>query len=692
MEFKTENIRNIALIGHGDSGKTTLAEGILFAAKESKRFGSVDDGSTISDYNIDEIERKISINSSLLHCEWNNNKINIVDTPGYMDFTGEVIGALHSVEIGALVVNAVSGVEVGTEIVWGYCKKKNMPRIIIINKLDKEHANFQKIFDQLKSQLHKNVILVQFPINEGVAFESVIDVINMKMLKFSKDKSGNVTESEIPDEHKEKAESLLQDLKETAAESDDDLLEKYLEEGDLSNDEFKKGLKNAIASSAVFPVLCAAAENNMGSKPLLDFLTSYCPSPNEVESTTGKHPDTGKEVTMDSNPDGPCVVQVFKTISEQHVGELSFFKCLSGTIKPGIEMVNTNKEQVERIGQLYTMNGHSRKEIAHIEAGDIGAVVKLKNTHTGDTLSIKSNPVILNSIEFPSPVIRAAVAAKAKGDEEKISTGLQILHEEDPSFIVNIDSELKQIIIAGQGEMHLDIVVKRLKQKMGVDVILEDPHIPYRETIRASVKVQSKYKKQSGGKGQYGDVWIEIQPQPRGTGFEFVNKIVGGSIPTKFIPAVEKGIAESMVKGVWAGHKVVDVKVTLVDGSFHAVDSSDMAFKIAGSMAFKKAFLEAKPILLEPIYEIEVTVPEEFMGDVMGDLSGRRGKIQGMDSEGNLQRIKALIPLAELYKYSTSLRSITSGRGMHRRKFSGYEQVPKEIADKIVAKSAEENE
>ena len=692
MEFKTENIRNIALIGHGDSGKTTLAEGILFAAKESKRFGSVDDGSTISDYNPDEIERKISINSSLLHCEWNNNKINIVDTPGYMDFTGEVIGALHAVELGVLVVNAVSGVEVGTEIVWGYCKQKNMPRIIIINKLDKEHANFQKIFDQLKNQLSKKVIPVQFSINEGVAFESVIDVVNMKMLKFSKDQSGNFTENEIPAEHKDRAESLHQELKEISAESDDELLEKYLEEGDLTNDEFKKGLRSAIASGEAYPVLCAAAENNMGAKSFLGFLTDYCPSPKNVEAAIGKHPGTGKEVTLDYDSGGPCVVQVFKTISEQHVGELSFFKCFSGIIKPGIELMNTNKEQVERIGQLYTMNGHSRKEIAHIEAGDIGAVVKLKNTHTGDTLSEKSNPMELQSIEFPSPVIRSAVVAKVKGDEEKISAGLQILHEEDPSFMVNIDGELKQIIISGQGEMHLDIVVKRLKHKMGVDVVLEDPHIPYRETIRSSVKMQGKYKKQSGGRGQYGDAWIEIKPQSRGGGFEFENKIVGGSIPTKYIPAVEKGIVEAMVRGVWAGFMVVDVKVTLYDGSFHNVDSSDMAFKIAGSMAFKKAFMEAKPVLLEPIYEVEVMVPEEFMGDVMGDLSGRRGKIQGMDSDGSMQKIKALIPLAELYKYSTSLRSITSGRGMHRRKFSGYEQVPKEIAEKIVSKSSDDKE
>jgi len=504
------------------------------------------------------------------------------------------------------------------------------------------------------------------------------------MYKFAKDNSGNFTNEDIPDGMKSIAENYKRELKELVAESDDTLLEKYLDEGDISEEEFDNGLRKMIASGAVYPVFCNAADVNMGSKPLLDFIEKYCPSPLDVEGARGRNPNSGKEILVEYDPDGKGVIQVFKTVSEQHVGELSFFKCLSGTIKPGLDLMNINRNQSERIGQVYLMNGHSRKEVAHVQAGDIGAVVKLKNTHTGDTLCDSSAPVLLNEIEFPSPIIRMAVAPKSKGDDDKISTGLHTLHEEDPSFVVTIDSELKQIIVAGQGELHLNIIVNRLKQKLGIEVLIEDPKIPYREAIKGKAKAQGKYKKQSGGRGQYGDAWIEIEPVKRGEGFQFENKIFGGSIPSKFIPAVEKGIIETMSEGVLCGCKVVDVKVKLYDGSFHQVDSSDMAFKIAGSMALRKAFVDANPILLEPVYDVEVIVPEEFMGDVMGDLSGRRGKIQGMESEGNFQKIKALVPLSELYKYSTTLRSITSGRGMHRRKIHGYEEVPRDIANKII--------
>ncbi len=684
LEVKPEDVRNIALIGHGDAGKTMLAEGIVFAAKESQRFGSVDDGTTVSDYNSDEIDRKISINASLLHCSWNNSKINLIDTPGYMDFTGEVKGALHAVELGVLVVNAVSGLEVGSDIVWGYCEVNNLPRIIVMNKLNKEHANFQKVFESLQDSFGKTVIPVLIPVNEGIAFDSIVDIIAGEMDKFAKDKSGNYTKEDIPDSMKPAAEDYGRELKELVAESDDILLEKYLEEGDISEEEFEIGLRKAIASGAVYPVFCTAADENMGTKPLLDFIENYCPSPLDVENARGRHPKTGEEISVQFDPGGKGVFQVFKTVSEQHVGELSFFKCLSGTIKPGLELMNINRNQSERIGQIYSMNGHTRKEIAHVQAGDIGAVVKLKNTHTGDTLSDPSFPVLLNEIDFPSPIIRMAVAPKSKGDEDKISTGLNTLHEEDPSFIVTIDGELKQIIVAGQGELHLGIIVNRLKQKLGIEVLVEDPKIPYRETIKGKAKAQGKYKKQSGGRGQYGDAWIEMEPVKRGEGFQFQNKIFGGSIPTKFIPAVEKGITEILSEGVMCGCKVVDVKVTLYDGSFHTVDSSDMAFKIAGAMAFKKAFMDAKPILLEPVYDVEVIIPEDYMGDVMGDLSGRRGKIQGMETEGNFQKIKALVPLAELYKYSTTLRSITSGRGTHRRKIHGYVEMPHDISSKII--------
>ncbi len=693
-EYSIEDIRNIALIGHGDSGKTTLAEASLFSAKESNRFGSVDEGTTISDYNQDEIDRKISISASLMHCNWNNQKINMVDTPGYMDFTGEVLSALHAVESAVVVIHAVSGIEVGTEIVWDYCEKKKLPRIVVINKLDKEHADFQNILDTVQSELSKNAVPMQFPVNQGLAFKSIIDLLTMKMYTYSSDKSCKFTKEDIPADHQAKADEMRNFLKENVAESDDDLLEKYLEEGDISEEEFRNGLKKAMTNGSITPVLCTNAEQGMGVSLFMDFISEYASSPLDMGTRSAKKGAKEEDAEIEYNPGGPAAFQVFKTISEQHVGELSFFKVVSGVAKSGMELQNINRNTTERMGTVYSMNGNIRKEVAHISAGDIGAVVKLKSTNTSDTLCEKSKPIKFGDIEFPSPVIRTAISPKSKGDEEKLSSGLTNLHGEDPSFIVEFDPELQQTILSGLGEMHLDIIVKRLKQKMGVDVDLSQPKIPYREAIRGSAKAQGKYKKQSGGRGQYGDSFIEISPTPRGEGFNFINNIVGGSIPGKYIPAVEKGIVEQMHKGALAGYPVVDVAVSLFDGSFHTVDSSDMAFKISGSMAFKKAFLEAKPRLLEPIYQIEVRVPEEFMGDVMGDLSGRRGKIQGMEAEGRFQVIKALVPLAELYKYSTTLRSLTGGRGIHKRKFESYEEVPNEIAEKIIedAKKEKENE
>jgi len=691
-EYKMENIRNVALIGHGDSGKTTLTESLLYIAKATNRFGAIDEGTTTSDYNQDEIERRISISSSLMHCFWNNAKINIIDTPGYMDFTGEVISVLHAIELGVLVVHAVSGIEVGTEIVWGYCEKKKLPRIIVVNKIDKEHADFQKIIDSVRNQFSKNIIPVQFPVNEGPTFDSIVDLISMKMYKFSNDWTGSYTKKEIPDNVKDKAEKMRNVLKEAVAESDDDLLEKYLEEGDISDEEFLHGLRKAIASNILFPVLCMNASQAIGSKLMLDFISDQCPNPSDLGPKTVIDKKTDKEVERMYSEDDPVSLQIFKTISEQHVGELSFFKVISGKVNTGLELLNINRDSVERMGTVYCMNGNTRKEVAHIGPGDIGAVVKLKSTHTGDTLCAKKNPVQFEEIAFPSPVIRIAVVPKSKGDEEKISGGLQSLHEEDPSFTVNVDPELKQIILSGQGELHLDIIVKRLKQKMGVDVEIEDPKIPYRETIKGTASAQGKYKKQSGGRGQYGDTWIEVSPQQQGEGFQFENNIVGGVIPSKYIPAVEKGIVEKMKEGVLAGYPIVDLKVSLYDGSFHNVDSSDMAFKIAGSLGFKKAFTEARPMLLEPVYEVEVKVPEEFMGDVMGDLSSRRGRILGMDAEGSFQLIRANVPLAELYKYSTVLRSLTGGRGMHRRKFIGYEEVPSDVSAKIIKEVQKEKE
>ncbi len=689
-EYLSMNIRNCAIIGHATVGKTTLSEAMLFTAGETNRLGKVDDGSTISDYNVDEISRKISISSSLLHCAWKNCKLNILDAPGYSDFIGEVIGSLRVAELGVVVLNAVAGVEVGTESVWKIAQGYRDARLLFINRLDKEHADFKKCVETAQARFGNGVVPIHIPINAGEQFDSFIDVLRMALIKYEKDGSGKHTTSEIPEQFKAQAQQAHEKLIELAAESDDQLIEKFFEQGELSSEEVKQGLKAGVAKQTIFPVLCGAAAKNIGTHELLDFIAEYGPSPQEREPEIAKRPKSEEQVKIECREDGHLAALVFKTVSEAHVGELSFFKIMSGKLTSGMEVLNSTRQVTEKIGQIYLMNGKNRKEIGVLNAGDIAATVKLRDTHTGDTLCDKRDPVVLAGIEFPEPVIRVAIEPKSKGDEEKISTGLHTLHEQDPTFVSAYDPELRQTIISGQGEVHLDIIVKRLKDRFGVEVNLTEPRIPYRETIRGRAEAQGKYKKQSGGRGQYGDCWLKLEPLPRGAGFEFEDAIVGGVIPGKYIPAVEKGVREALEEGVVAGYRVTDVKVTVFDGSYHDVDSSEMAFKIAGSMGFKKAFQEAKPVLLEPIYEVEVTVPEEFMGDVMGDLSSRRGKISGMEAEGPFQVIKAKVPLAEMYRYSTTLRSLTQGRGSHRRKFSHYEEVPHEVAQKIIAAAQEE--
>ncbi len=682
QEFQTENVRNVALIGHGDAGKTSLTECFLYSAKETNRLGAVDDGTTTSDYNQDEIERRISINTSIMHSVWKNNKINILDTPGFIDFNGEVKCALQAADIGVLVISAASGAEVGTEVVWGFCREKNKPAIGILNKLDRDNIKFDEMVSGLRDSFDSKLFPVQFPLTTGPDFNSIVDILAMKLFTFENDKTGGYIVEDIPADVAGKADDLKNELIELIAESDDDLLEKYLEEGELSGEEFKTGFQEAINSASIHPLLCCSSEKNAGPAAIMDFFIDYCPDPQAAVKIKAKKKD--EDIVVGISKSDPVSVQIFKTISEQHVGELSFFKCIAGEVKPGLDLLNPNKNSKERLGQIYTMNGKNRKEVGIISAGDIGAVVKLKDTHTGNTLCAPGNEVIYEDIEFPNPVMRVSIQPKAKGDEAKIATGLNRLHEEDPSFNVNVDSELKQTILSCQGEMHIDIIMKRLKQKSNVEVEIGDPRIPFRETIKKSAKSQGKYKKQSGGRGQYGDAWLELTPNVKGGGFEFADNIVGGSIPSKYIPAIEKGVMEIMESGVIAGCKVVDVKTSVFDGSFHNVDSSDMAFKIAGSMAFRSAFMSCNPVLLEPIYEIEIKVPEEFMGDVMGDMSSRRGKILGSDSEGSFIVIKAYVPLAELTRYSTTLRSITSGRGIFKLKFSSYEDMPREQQQKVI--------
>lgn len=684
-EHGPETIRNIALIGHGGTGKTSLSEIILFTANEINRIGSIAEGNTVSDYTSNEIEKQISISTSLMHIEWDGSKINLLDTPGYSDFIGDVKSAMRVADTAVMLLKSAEGIEVGTELTGSFIKEFALPSSIIINKVDNEHSTFFETYEKAKERLTSGATIITFPVKEGVNFNSVIDVLAMKIYEYGEPGSRKVTEKDIPADLKSKAEELRTYLIEKIAESSEDLMNKYFEKGGLSDDEILKGIKSSIINRSLTPVFAISATKAVGINNFLSFASKYFPTPVDRGGEEAILAEKEDKVLVKPDPDGEPVMFVFKTISEQHVGELSLFKVFSGTVKPGLDLINQSNNKIERLSQLSILNGRNRKEVPQLLAGDIGAVVKLKDTHTNNTLSSKNFPVIIKPIDFPEPVIHGAVIPKAKGDEDKISAGLHTLHEEDPSFNVRYDPEISQTIVSGQGELQLALAVKRLKERYGVDVDLVEPKIPYRETIKATVNdVEYKHKKQSGGRGQYGHVHFKMEPLPRGQGFEFVDAIVGGVVPGRFIPAVEKGIQETMAKGVISGNKVVDVKVTLFDGTYHSVDSDEMSFKIAASMCFRKGFMEAKPCLLEPIYEIEVKIPEEYMGDVMGDISGRRGKILGMDSDGQFQVIKALVPLSELYKYSSQLRSLTQGRGLFKRKFSHYEEVPKEIEQKVI--------
>ncbi|MEP0861644.1 MAG: elongation factor G [Ignavibacterium sp.] len=684
-EHGPDTIRNIAFIGHGGTGKTSLSEIILYTAHEINRIGSVTEGNTVSDYSPNEIEKQISISTSLMHIEWEGSKINILDTPGYSDFIGDVKSAMRVSDTAVMLLKSAEGIEVGTELTGSYINEFALPSAIVINKVDNEHSTFFETLEKAKKRLTSGAAAITFPVKEGVGFNTVVDVLKMKAYEYGEVGSRKVTEKDIPAELKDKAEELRTYLIEKIAETSEELMNKYFEEGSLSEDEITKGIKAAIIGRSLTPVFAVSATGAVGINNFLDFVAKYFPTPLDRGGEEATLADKKDKVLVKPDPSGEPVLFVFKTLSEQHVGELSLFKVYSGTVRPGMDLINQSNNKVERLSQLSILNGRNRKEVPQLLAGDIGAVVKLKDTHTNNTLSSKNFPVIIKPIVFPEPVIHGAVIPKAKGDEDKISAGLHTLHEEDPSFNVKYDPEIAQTVVSGQGELQLALAVKRLKERYGVDVDLVEPKIPYRETIKATVNdVEYKHKKQSGGRGQYGHVHFKMEPLPRGKGFEFVDAIVGGVVPGRFIPAVEKGIQETMAKGVISGNKVVDVKVTLFDGTYHTVDSDEMSFKIAASMCFRKGFMEAKPCLLEPIYEIEVKVPEEYMGDVMGDISSRRGKILGMDSDGQFQVIKALVPLAELYKYSSQLRSLTQGRGLFKRKFSHYEEVPKEIEQKVI--------
>lgn len=683
-EFTPEQIRNVAIIGHGSSGKTILAEAMLLSSGATTRIGRIEDGSTTSDYHSDEIERQISINSTLLSTTFRDHKINLIDTPGYSDFLGDVISSLRVVDTALLVLKSAEGVEVGSELVWNYADKAETPVVIAINKMDNEHAEFDQVIEEARTRLSSDVVIAQFPVNKGPNFSTCIDVIRKKMMTFATDGSGKYEESEVPEEYKSRIEVEHQALLEKVAESSEELLDAFFEKGTLSEAEMAQGLKSAIRNRKVFPVFCMAAQMNIGVGRLMEFLINYCPDPLTDRTYPALKGETDEEIIITPSPSGDACAFVFKTISEPHVGELSLFRVYNGTITAGSDMINQNSGKSERLNQLYSLRGKERVDMPKVTVGDIAAAVKLKDTHTNNTLTAKGYNTRIPPIAFPEPVMSCAVKSKAKGDEDKIGTGLHTLHEEDPSFRVRVDQETGETIVDGQGEIHINVMTKRLKERFGVEVELSPPRIPYRETIRKSSDVSYKHKKQTGGAGQYAEVYIKLEPNPRGEGYEFVDNIVGGVISGRFIPAVDKGIQEQMARGVVAGCRMIDMKVTLYDGSQHTVDSNEMAFKTAAQMAFKKAVNDSNPILLEPIYEIEVTVPDEFMGDVMGDISTHRGKIQGMDANGPFQVIKAKVPLSELYNYATRLRSITQGRGLFRRSFSNYEDVPGDVQQRIV--------
>lgn len=682
--FSVDKIRNAGLIGHGGVGKTSLAEAMLFNMGETNRIGKVDDGSTVSDYHPDEIERKISISTSLLHGIWKDWKINLLDTPGYSDFIGDAKCALRVTDLAVTVLSAVDGVEVGTEQVLEFAQEFNIPRMFFVNRMDNEHADFDKIVNSTRERYGTGVVACQFPVNQGEGFNKIVDVLNLKLITYESDGSGKFTSGDLPDDLKSSAGEMREKIMESAAESDDALLESYFEAGTLTEDQFRTGLRKGLMTRTLIPVFCGSAEKNIGMAQLLDFISQVGPSPGDFEKISVKEPKTDNQVERKIGDEEPLSAMIFKTISEAHVGELSLVRVYSGVLKTGTEVLNANVGSSEKIGQIYLLNGKSRKEIGELRSGDIGALVKLKNTSTGNTLSDKKSPIIITPIKFPEPLISVAVRPKSRGDEEKISNGLHILHDEDPSFTIDIDPELHQTILSGQGELHLKVIIRRLKEKFGVDVDEEKPKVPYRETITAKAEEKYRHKKQTGGAGQFAEVWMRIEPMPRGGGFEFDNKVVGGAISSVFIPSVEKGVKQVLVNGPLGGYRVVDVKAIVYDGKEHPVDSKDIAFQIAGREVFKQAMLKARPILLEPIYDIEVKVPEDHMGDVMGDLSSRRGKIMGMDSKGHFQIIKAKVPLAELDRYATTLRSLTSGRGLFTRSFSHYEPLPKELESKVV--------
>jgi elongation factor G len=683
--YQAGEIRNFAIVGHASSGKTMLSEAMLACSGAINRRGSITAGNTVSDYHVEEKERKISIHASLLHTEWLGRKFNIIDTPGYLDFISESLGALRVADFALVVVHAQHGVLVGTEQVWKYATQDGIPKMIVVNGLDKENIDFEKSLAQLRARFGDRVFPINLPVNPGPGFNQVFDVIRNEVITYQTDGTGKFQEVPATGEAKERVEQLHQQFIEYIAESDDSLLEKFFNQGGLSEEEMRGGIHAAVQKQSFIPLFCTAAESNVGVARLMDFIAKYGSSP--VDRAKVKAIDANDaevEVTL-THPDP--VLYVFKTISEAQFGDLSFFRLYSGAIRMGMDLYNSGRKSSERIGQIYILNGRNRATVEGLSAGDIGAVVKLKNTHTGDTLCGGKRVVTLPKVQYPKPNIHAALRLKSKGEEDKIAVGLAALHEEDPTFLYHVDSELHQTVISGQGELHMQVVAERLRRRYKVDFDLIEPRVPYRETIKAKGDSKYRHKKQTGGAGQFAEVWMRIEPKPRNTGLEFTQSLSGQNVDRVFVPSVEKGVNSACKEGIIAGYRIVDLKVDFYDGKMHPVDSKDIAFQIAGKEAFRESFLNARPCLLEPIYTVEVRVPDDFMGNVIGDLSSRRGKILGMDSSDGMQIVKAHVPQKELYQYGTVLRSLTGGRGIHTEDFSHYEEMPREMEAKVIAES-----
>lgn len=685
-QFPLEKTRNIGIMAHIDAGKTTTTERILFYTGKVHKMGEVHDGAAVMDWMEQEQERGITITSAATTCLWKGHRINIIDTPGHVDFTVEVERSLRVLDGSVAVFCAKGGVEPQSETVWRQADKYRVPRIAYVNKMDIVGADFFNVMEMMRQRLGANPVAVQLPIGREASFSGIIDLIREKAIYYLDDLGTRSDETQVPEEMQDLVKEQREKLLETLAEYDEGIMMKYLEGEEIPEEEIKRAIRKATLEVRITPVLCGSSYKNKGVQLLLDAIVDYLPSPTDVPDIRGIDPDTGEESTRKSGDSEPFSALAFKIMADPYVGKLTFFRVYSGTLKSGSYVYNSTKNKKERIGRILQMHANHREEIDEVSTGDIAAAVGLKDTTTGDTLCDEQHPIILESMQFPEPVISVAIEPKTKADQEKMSISLQKLSEEDPTFRTYTDPETGQTIISGMGELHLEIIVDRLLREFKVEANVGKPQVAYKETITKPVKAEGKFIRQSGGRGQYGHVWIEIEPADRGQGYEFVNKVVGGVIPKEYIPAVDLGIRDAMESGTLAGYPVVDVKATLYDGSYHEVDSSEMAFRIAGSIAFKEGMKKANPVLLEPIMKVEVVVPEEYMGDVMGDINARRGRIEGMEPRAGAAVIRGFVPLAEMFGYATDLRSKTQGRGTYTMQFSHYEEIPKNIVDKIIAK------